>query len=54
MADQVDPPGEIMAPKIRPGDIGSSIKREFVEVDGWKWCKTVKLVQVSVMFANYL
>lgn len=54
MADQVDPPGEIMAPKIRPGDIGSSIKREFVEVDSWKWCKTVKLAQVSVMFANYL
>lgn len=51
MADQVDPPGEIMAPKIRPGDIGSSIKREFVEVDGWKWCK---LAQVHPLLLTYV
>lgn len=50
MADQVDPPGEIMAPKIRPGDIGSSINREFVEVDGWKWCKTVKLPSSGISY----
>lgn len=39
MADEVDPPGEIMAPKIQPSDIGSKVKREYIDVDGWKWCK---------------
>lgn len=39
MADEVDPPGNIMAPKIQPADIGSKLKREYIDVDGWKWCK---------------
>ncbi|KAM3416933.1 hypothetical protein BST61_g8520 [Cercospora zeina] len=37
MGDAVDPPGTIMAPKIQPSDIGSKVKREYIEVNGWKW-----------------
>ncbi|KAI5361950.1 Putative alpha/beta hydrolase-1, epoxide hydrolase [Septoria linicola] len=37
MADEVDPPSEIMAPKIQPSDIGSKVKREYIEVDSWTW-----------------
>ncbi|KAF2215380.1 hypothetical protein CERZMDRAFT_35570 [Cercospora zeae-maydis SCOH1-5] len=37
MGDVVEPPGTIMAPKIQPSDIGSKVKREYIEVNGWKW-----------------
>lgn len=37
----IDPPGTSMAPKIQPSDIGTKVQREYIEVNGWKWCKRI-------------